>query len=53
MRWLQRLFLGYCMFILVLVWVLKRAKRLRNTDGTHDRAGGDRVTRSNRSRFFR
>ena len=39
---LQRLFLGYCMFILVLVWILKRAKRLRNTDRTHDRTHGGR-----------
>jgi hypothetical protein len=36
---LQRLFLGYCMFVIVLVWMLRRAKRLRNKP----------LSRSNRS----
>jgi len=35
---LRRLFLGYCIFVFVLVWMLKRAKRIRNTKDAAPRA---------------
>ena len=31
---LRRLVLGYCIFVFVLVWMLKRAKRIRDTTRT-------------------
>ena len=39
---LKRLVLGYCIFVLVLVWMLNRAKRVRKTPRAQEQAGADR-----------
>ena len=32
MLWMRRLLLAYCIFVLVLVWMLRRAKRIRDVN---------------------
>lgn len=34
---LRRLILGYCLFVLVLVWMLKRARRMRDRSDANRR----------------